>query len=302
MLFKLPIRFLKSSFRNLYLLMFLNGFLLASIFYFHIENAYESTLFLSLKDDIDLKRDADDNQDSLVVKAMTTCHAIMGNRASMFSGGAVTGTKADFFGPASVDLMTTRGACGSYSEVLARILQTYNLPVRIAQMKANGVFAAHNIVEVKLDNEWAVLDPTFNAYFVRPDSHLASFADVKGNWAFYSKQVPAGYDLTYRFEDVRYTNWTKIPVLLPGIKAALNFFMGTQKADTISMRSYFLDIYAIYFYLTLFIYLPLFLFTFSRFVRTQVFPDKNIPLTVRNIIKYLKPRFVNMPYNRIQSS
>ncbi len=122
-----------------------------------------------------------------------------------------------------------------------------------------------------------VLDPTFNAYFVRPDSHLASFADVKGNWAFYVKQVPAGYDLSYRFEDVRYTNWTKIPILLPGIKAALNFFMGAQKADTISIRSYFLDIYSIYFYITLFLYLPLFLYTFGRFVRTQLFPDKKYP-------------------------
>ncbi len=125
--------------------MFLNGFLLASIFYFHIENAYENDTISFLKEDIDQKRDADDNQDSLVVKAMTTCHDIMGNRAKMFNGGEVTGTKADFFGPASVDLMTTRGACGSYSEVLARILQTYNLPVRIAQMKANAAYSRHII-------------------------------------------------------------------------------------------------------------------------------------------------------------
>jgi hypothetical protein len=299
---KIPVRFLTKSLRNLYVLMFFNGFLLASLFYFHMETAYEKSLFLSIKDDINLKIDADDNQDSLVIKTMQTCHFLMGNRASMFNGGTVKGVKADFFGPASVDLMTTRGACGSYAEVLARVLETYDLPIRIAQMKANGTWAAHNIVEVKTDHGWAVLDATFNAYFVRPDSHLASFADVQNDWAYYVKQLPPDYDLSYRFEDVRYTNWTKVPIVMPAIKKALNFFMGAQKADTISMRSYFLDIYAIYFYITLLIYLPLFFVTFGSFVKTKLFPDKDIPLTIRNVIKYLKPRFNNVPFNRMQSS
>jgi hypothetical protein len=283
-------------------LMFFNGFLLASLFYFHMETAYEKSLFLSIKDDINLKMDADDNQDSLVIKTMQTCHFLMGNRASMFNDGTVKGVKADFFGPASVDLMTTRGACGSYAEVLARVLETYDLPIRIAQMKANGTWAAHNIVEVRTNHGWAVLDATFNAYFVRPDSHLASFADVQNDWAYYSKQLPPDYDLTYRFEDVRYTNWTKVPIVMPAIKKVLNFFMGAQKADTISIRSYFLDIYAIYFYITLLIYLPLFFVTFGSFVKTKLFPDKDIPLTIRNVIKYLKPRFNNVPFNRMQSS
>jgi hypothetical protein len=303
MFLKRPSRFLKRALKNLYFLMFLNGFLLASLCYFKMEAAYENGLFLSIKNDIDNHIDADDTPDSVVVKAMHTCNFLMGNRAYMFRDAKDMATlKADFFQATSVDLMTTKGACGSYSTVLARVLQTYQYPFRIAQMKANGIYAAHNLVEVETGNGWVVLDPTFDLYFVRPDSHLASFQDVENDWAYYSKQVPKGYDLAYHYEGVRYSNWTKVPILFPLIKKCLNFFLGVQKADTISIRSYLLKVYDISFYVTLFLYLPLFFFTFGSFVRTKIFPDRSIPLTYQNFIKYLRSRVSEVPLNSMQSS
>ena len=294
---------MKRVFKNLYFLMFLNGFLLASLCYFKMEAAYENSLFLSVKNDIDAKIDPDDTQDSIVVKAMHTCNFLMGNRAYMFRDGKDMSTiKADFFQATSVDLMTTKGACGSYSTVLARVLQTYNYHIRIAQMKANGIFAAHNLVEVETGNGWAVLDPTYDLYFVRPDNHLASFEDVKDDWNYYVKQVPKDYDFAYHYEGVRYSNWTKVPILFPAIKKALNFFLGTQKADTFSLRSYLLKVYDISFYITLMLYLPLFMATFGSFVRTKLFRDQNIPVTYHNFIKYLRYRIDNVPFNRMQSS
>jgi hypothetical protein len=288
MALKKTLNLLKKPFGNLYFLMFLNGFLLASLFYFKMEAAYENGLFLSIKTSIDNRVDANDTQDSIVVKAMDACHTLMADRASTFKNWGTLGPQVNFFHPASVDLMTAGGACGSYSEVLARILQTYDYPIRIAQMKANGTFAAHNIVEVKTDKGWAVLDPTFNAYFVRPDSRLASFQDVKNNWDFYAKQVPAGYDLAYRYEDVRYSNWSKVPVIFPAIKGTLNLMIGKEKADTISIRTYLLKIYTIYFYLALFLYIPVLLFTIKRIVKTQLFPSQDIPFTFNNLVKYLR--------------
>ena len=53
----------------------------------------------------------------------------------------------------SMDLMTAKGACGSFSMVLARILQGYQFPVRIAQMKSDGCFGSHIVVEV-LTESW----------------------------------------------------------------------------------------------------------------------------------------------------
>jgi transglutaminase superfamily protein len=301
MVFKFISKTLKKAFKNLFFLMFLNGFLLASLFYFKMESSYEEGLFLSIKAGIDNKIDSNDTQDSIVVKAMRACNFLMANRSDMFSNNSL-GLEADLLHPTSVDLMTTRGACGSYSTVLARILQAYHYPIRIAQMKANGYFGAHNLVEVKTANSgWVILDPTFNLAFVRPDARLASFNDVKNNWAYYSKQTPPDYDQHYRYEDVRYSDWEKIPVILPAIKGILTFFMGAEKVNEMSIRVFFLKIYSIYFYISLILYIPIFLLTMRRFVKTQIFPDQNIPLTFRNLIKYIKPHFTGSSFKRIQS-
>jgi hypothetical protein len=269
--------------------MFLNGFLLASLFYFKMEDTYENGLFASIKGSIDNSLDNDDTQDSIVVKAMTTCHELMSNRAPIFEGRNALGPRSDFFHATSVDLMTTQGACGSYSQVLARILKTYHYPVRIAQMKANGTWAAHNIVEVKLNHGWVILDPTFDAHWVRPDGKLASFDDVHKDWNYYSQQVPSNYDKQYRFEDVRYSNWTKVPVIMPAAKGLLDLLLGKARADSISLRTWFLQIYTIYFYVFLLLYVPIFFFTVRRLIRTKVFPSPDIPLTFRNLIKYMRP-------------
>ncbi|HVW62746.1 MAG TPA: hypothetical protein VHC48_21995, partial [Puia sp.] len=92
-----------------------------------------------------------------------------------------------------------------------------------------------------------------------------------------------------RYEDVRYSNWTKIPVLFPAVKGLLNMIIGKAKADTISVRTWFLKVYDIYFYVIVFLYIPLFLFTLRRLIQTKVFPDPDIPFTIRNLVKYMRP-------------
>jgi hypothetical protein len=286
-----PLTFLKRAFRNLYFLMFLNGFLLASLFYFNMESVYENGLFASIKYSIDSKIDADDTPDSIVVKAMNTCHDLMNNRLPTFSNpNTQLGAEAGIFHSTSVDLMTTMGACGSFSQVLARIIEGYHYPVRIAQMKANGIFGAHNIVEVNTGRNWIVLDPTFDVCFVRPDGRLASFDDVSKNWPYYVKQVPPNYDLNYRYEDVRYTNWTKIPVLMPALKKILSFAIGAERANTFSLRTLFMNTFHVYFWFALIFEIWLILVTTRLLIKTQVFPHRDIPFTAKNLIKYIRLR------------
>jgi hypothetical protein len=165
--------------------------------------------------------------------------------------------------------MTTQGACGSYSRVLARIADGYGYPVRVAQMKAKGIFAGHNIVEVRTGRDWAVLDPTYNLYFVRPDARLASFADVRQNWAYYSRQVPKDYNALYRYEDVRYTNWSKVPLLFPAIKWLLDRCIGAERADAICLRTLFMNTYACYFNVVVILYILLLLVTVKRIMATR---------------------------------
>jgi hypothetical protein len=173
------------------------------------------------------------------------------------------------------------------------MFENYNYPVRIAQMKSKGVFAAHNIVEVKTNKGWVVLDPLFNVYFITPKQELASFDDVKNNWDYYKKQLPPKYDMSYKYEGVRYSNWTKVPLIMPAIKKVLDFVFGKEKADTISMRTYFLKMYDFYFLIVLLLYFPVLIFTVRMLIKTKVFPQPNTPFTTGNIIKYAKARFSN---------
>lgn len=248
--------------------MFLNGFFLASIFYLKMDASYENGLFASIKADIDRQIDSNDTPDSVAVKSMNVCYHLMSNKGSIFANSDL-GPEADLFHSVSVDLETTRGACGSYSEVLARILQTYHLPVRIAQMKANGIYAAHNVVETMVRQRWIVLDPTFNLCFVRPDQTLASFADVRKDWGYYSRQVPHGYNPAYRYEDVRYFNWTKIPVILPALRSIISAMIGPERTNKICVRAMFLNTFTVSLYFALALYLPLLLITIRKLARRR---------------------------------
>jgi hypothetical protein len=280
---------IRRIFGNLYFLTFLNGFLLASLFYFKMEANYESDLFQAIRYNITSKIDPSESQDSLVVKVMHACNKLLVNREPFFDGKQFDGFNSDYLlAPASFDLMTAKGACGSFSMVLARVLQGYHYPVRIAQMKANGVYAAHNVVEVKTRHGWAVLDPYFDVYFVNPEHNLASFEEVKNNWEYYVSQLPVGYDMKYRYEDVRYSNWTKIPIILPSVKKILDLAIGKKEADSISLRTHFLRKYNIVFSVLLVFFVLVFSFTLVQLIRAKVFPEKNIPVTFSNVFKYLR--------------
>ena len=288
---------IRRVFGNLYFLTFLNGFLLASLFYFKMEANYETELFQAIHSDISSKISISDSQDTVAVKIMHACHSLLVGRESVFEGKQFNGFKADLLEPTSIDLMTARGACGSFSMVLARILQGYKFQVRIAQMKSNGVFAEHNIVEAKTGHGWIVLDPFFDLYFEKPSHQLASFEDVKDNWNYYKSQLPPGYDMNYRYEDVRYSNWTKIPIILPAIKKILDLTLGKQDADFISIRTYFLSIYDICFDVVLILFIFIFSFTIVKLIKAKIFPQKNIPVTFSNVYKYFRLRFIdkNLP-------
>jgi hypothetical protein len=283
---------IKRVFGNLYFLTFLNGFLLASLLYFKMEASYESELFQAIRSNISSQIKSTESEDSVLVQIMHACHGLLVNRGSVFEGKQFDGIKSELE-PTSIDLMTARGACGSFSIVLARILQGYRYDVRIAQMKSKGVYAAHNIVEAKTRHGWVVLDPFFDVYFINRSSKLASFEDVKNDWEYYKNKLPADYDMSYRYEDVRYSNWTKIPVLLPAAKKILDLTIGKQAADTISLRVFFLKKYNICFNVFMAVFIFIFTFTIIKLIKAKVFPQKNIPVTFSNLYKYVRLRFVS---------
>jgi len=118
--------------------------------------------------------------------------------------------------------MDGKGACGSYAGVLTRTLQRSGVPSRLAQMKCGDQWGCHIVLEANINGEYAVLGPLYNTSFISQDGTLASFKEVENNWNHYKSQTLEGC----QYEDVRYTNWQKIPIVMPLIKTVLNTLIG----------------------------------------------------------------------------
>ncbi len=253
--------------------MFLNGFLLASLFYFFTEKQYEKKVFTSLAQYVYAQMPEGSSsaiqEDSLLINSVHLIHRLGVDRLAIFGDRPVKGVKAEIIQPVGVDLMTAQGACGSHAYMLARLLQEMNVDVRIPQMTVDGQSAGHIIVEAKTSHGWVVLDGLSNAYFKKPDGMLAGFADVQQNWASYQQQVSADYNMAYRYESARYTNWDKIPVIMPLIKNVMYWTMGREETDSYSIRSLGLNKYGVFFNITLCAYLLVILFSVNVIIKQR---------------------------------
>jgi len=266
--FRISTALLRRIVTSLYFLFFFNGFLLALVFYCYTEDQYEKQIFGSLSNYVyDKLRNNTYSDREVLIESLHLTHELEANRQRIFSHEEIAGWKAEYFRPVSYDLMTAQGACGSYSYVLGRLLKNMNYTVRFVQMKSGDVYGAHNLIEAKMGSQWVVLDPLYNLYFTKPDGNLASFKDVQNNWDYYKTQLPAGYDMTYHYEDARYTNWQKVPVLMPALKKVLNWTIGKEKADQVSLRSFVLRKYNFFKLIFLTIFAMVSSFTVFKFFR-----------------------------------
>lgn len=256
--------------RSSYLLIFLNGFLLASMAYFYVEDSYEQKVFDSLAGHIRAtaaKGPGTNETEELIRTSLSLTNFLGQGRMKIFEGYDLNSIKSEIIHPVTFDLMTGKGACGSYSYILSRLLTELKIPNRIAQMQVDGNFGGHNIVEAKSADGWVVLDPLYNLYFVRQDGKLASFADVQHDWNYYKSQVPQGYDGKYNYADVRYTNWTKLPLVMPAVKKVMEWTMGEQEVKTFSLRTHMLKKFSILFYTALVFYIFTLFITIKKFIR-----------------------------------
>ncbi|HXD77142.1 MAG TPA: hypothetical protein VN616_05005 [Puia sp.] len=219
------------------------GFLLALIFQFYVRDHYEANVFKSLATAV-RKKNHSPNQDSVLMTAMHVTHNLLTGRNSLF--GRIASVDEPYDGTLTDDLLSAKGACGSYSDVLAQLLESLGYDVRIAQMKVHGRFGGHIVVEGRTLHGWVVMDPQFDCCFRKPSGQLASFETVSENWTWYAPQTPPGYNMSYAYADVRYTNWNKIPVLLPALRKCLVLAMGEPRVHDISIAPLLLRRYRWY--------------------------------------------------------
>jgi hypothetical protein len=163
--------------------------------------------------------------------------------------------------------MTGNGACGSNSFVLSRLLMQLGYVIRVAQMGSNGVYGRHIVTEVWNGNKWVVLDALYNLSFKDSSGKLASFKEVSDNWKYYSTQTPKGYDVSYNYESVRYTNWHKIPVLFPAIKKILEITIGKEATNRVCLRKYYIRKYLVLLTVNSFLIFIVGFFTYRQFKR-----------------------------------
>ena len=262
-----PVRLLKKFLSGSHALLFMHGLLLGLLTWMYVESNYESELFRSLATHVKQTSTSTsgNTQDSLIIRSLHLTHQLEKNRSILFGSSKVNSVKAQVLKPLSVDLMIAQEACGGFSYVLGRLLQELDTDIRFAQMKVNGMYGGHILIEAKLSYGWVVLDPLYDLYFTRPDCKFASFADVQNNWDHYSQQLPAGYDMAYRYDGVRYTNWDKIPMVMPAIKNVLSWNMGKEAAENYSIRNFFLRKFDLIFYSMLAFYALLLGVTARRF-------------------------------------
>lgn len=248
-----------------YSLFFVNGFLLASLLYFYIEDSYEKQLFKAMGGYVREKtRLTKKNEENLLLQSVHLTWYLGQTRYFIFQNKGIRSVES-LIQPVTVDLMTTNGACGSYAYILSSLLCELKIPNRIAQMKVGDIDGGHILVEAKTSKGWVVLDASYDLVFRKPDGSFASFDDVKNNWNYYSKQVPDNYDYRCRYQDVRYTNWNKIPILMPFLENVLSFFIGKERVKVYSIRTLFLRKFKVLFQITALIYLALLFIVFRRF-------------------------------------
>jgi len=260
---KSNVKLVGRVFLNRYFLFVLNGFLLAAALLFYMHDAYEHNIVTALSSNIKRQYSKYNSEDSLLIGGLRLTHYLEERRVIVFGPEEINDGYTGILQPLTNDLLTAKGACGSYALVLGSILKDIGFKIRFAQMKVDNTWGGHIIIEAKTKLGWVALDPSFNLAFVKEDGTLASFQDVHSDWNYFKNQLPDNYKREYAYDDVRYTNWEKIPVILPGIRFILNHTIGKEATNEMSIRVFFLRKYRILYY----IMLSLYLYSWYRIVR-----------------------------------
>lgn len=261
-------KFIKAYFLQVYhspRQLLIHALLVISICYLQIESNHETALFQNI---VRVSRaETAGKHDTVLIKyLMVSINKMMHDRNDIFKNTEQLSFKARFMQSVDADLMYGAGACGGFSKVFARVLKTAGYTTRIGQMKVNGNYGGHILLETYLPTlqKWVVMDPLFLLVFTNPKGAWASFNEVHDNWDYYKKQIYSdynsnynsnyNYNYNYNYAGIRYTNWGKVPVIGSLLYKGLVLVKGEESANTISLRPYLLDHYRFYKWVLVLVY------------------------------------------------
>lgn len=243
---------MKSKFQ-LSILSFLHGAIWMIFFVFWIMSNYEDGLYDQI-----VKNTLTDNisNQQKAILLLHKTHLLLKPREELFIDEENINLRDALFRSSDIQLIDAKEDCASYTHVLGRLLQRAGFTVRIAQMKCGESWGCHILLEANIDGKFAALDPLYDVAFKKTDGTLASFDEIGQNWDLYKLQVPENYPSGFAYEDVRYTNWDKIPVLMPFFRKILGTVMKNE-IETMSIRSMVLNVYKTYMILLSIFYIGL---------------------------------------------
>jgi hypothetical protein len=121
------------------------------------------------------------------------------------------------------------GPCGALSRSLLILCRRAGFDARKAILYDDDGIPQHTVVEVKLDEEWRVLDPTYGFIWRRPsDGQLATAVDLATNDKLFASILTAHphYPLDeYTYRIVQHLRWEKLPGL-PWVRKRLAALRG----------------------------------------------------------------------------
>jgi hypothetical protein len=251
-------KFIKKYFLQVYhspRQLLIHALLVISICYLQIESNHETALFQNIVR-VSRSETAGKHDTVLIRHLMVSINKMMHDRNDIFKNTEQLSFKARFMQSVDADLMYGAGACGGFSKVFARALKAAGYTTRIGQMKVNGNYGGHILLEAYLPSlqKWVVMDPMFLLVFTNPKGDWASFNEVHDNWEYYKKQIYYNYNYNYNYAGIRYTNWSKVPVLGSLVYNGLVLVKGKEKANIISLRPYLLDHYRFYKWVLVLVY------------------------------------------------
>ena len=234
-------------------------FLFVLFIYIMIEWQHENNLYGNIGHAARINA-ANGDDTSVVKEAMTSINEIMQSRHDLFQSMEEHSWKQNAFQSADIDLMYGSGACGGYSKVLARTLQLQGFDVRIGQLKTLKYgYGGHIIIELYSEtlNKWVFIDPLFKLIIRQKNGNWASVKEVAKHYELYSDQFPAEFNARFKFDDVRYTNWTKFGGIAKPYYYLAKLFKGEHYADKICLRMYGLSSFPVLFWSLEIVYLVL---------------------------------------------
>lgn len=243
---------MKSKFQ-LAILSFLHGATWMIFFVFWIMSNYEDGLYDQIVKNT-IAADMNDQQKAILLRHET--HSLLKPREELFIGEENINLRDALFRSSDIQLIDAKEDCASYTHVLGRLLQRSGFVVRIAQMKCGENWGCHILLEANVDGKFVALDPLYDVAFKKNDGTLANFDEIGQNWDLYKLQVPENYPSRFAYEDVRYTNWDKIPVVMPIFRKVLSMLMKNE-IETLSIRSMVLNVYKTYMILLSIFYIGL---------------------------------------------